>query len=52
MRLINDRGTVGTEYAVLLGLVAVCCSLAVIGLGSPLMRLFSMQQAWVMLAVP
>ena len=48
----DNRGSVMAEYAVLLGLVAVGCSLAVIGLGAPLVRLFGAQELWLMLAVP
>jgi Flp pilus assembly pilin Flp len=52
MWFINDRGSVTAEYAVLLGLVAVGCSLAVIGLGAPLVRMFMTQEVWLMLAIP
>lgn len=48
----DDRGTIMVEYAVLLSLVAVGCSLAVVGLGAPLVRLFMAQESWLMLAVP
>lgn len=48
----DERGTVTVEYAVLLGLVAMGCSLAVIGLGAPLVRLFVAQELWILLAVP
>jgi Flp pilus assembly pilin Flp len=48
----DECGSITTEYAVLLCLVAVGCSLATIGLGAPLVRLFMAQETWVMLAVP
>jgi Flp pilus assembly pilin Flp len=48
----DDRGTVMVEYAVLLSVVAVGCSLAVIALGAPLVRMFIAQELWLMLAVP
>lgn len=51
-RTADDRGSVTAEYAVLLGLVAVGCSLAVIGLGAPLVRMFMTQEVWLMLAIP
>lgn len=50
--LANDRGTVMVEYAVLLSVVAVGCSLAVIALGAPLVRMFMAQEVWLMLSVP
>jgi Flp pilus assembly pilin Flp len=37
---IDDRGSVTTEYAVLLGFVAVGCALAVVTLGAPLVQTF------------
>jgi Flp pilus assembly pilin Flp len=40
------------EYAVLLSVVAVGCSLAVVALGAPLVRMFMAQEAWLMLSVP
>lgn len=52
MSHFNDRGSVTTEYAVLLCIVAVGCSLAVIGLGAPLVQLFMAQEVWLMLALP
>ena len=48
----DDRGSVTAEYAVLLGLVAVGCSLAVIALGAPLVRMFLAQEVWLLLGVP
>jgi hypothetical protein len=50
--LADDCGTIMAEYAVLLCLVAVGCSLAVVGLGAPLVRLFSVEELWLSLAVP
>ena len=50
--LLSDQGTVTLEYAVLLCVVAVGCSLAVIGLGAPLVRAFLVQESWLLLAVP
>lgn len=41
-----------TEYAVLLVLVALGCSLAVISLGAPLVRTLTAQEVWLLLAVP
>ena len=51
-RVPDDRGTIMVEYAVLLSVVAVGCSLAVIGLGAPLVRMFMAQEVWLMMAVP
>lgn len=49
---LDDRGSVTAEYAVLLGVVAVGCSLAVIALGAPLVRMFMAQEVWILLALP
>ena len=49
---LDDRGSVTAEYAVLLGLVAVGCSLAVVALGAPLVRMFMSQEVWLLLGVP
>ncbi len=49
---LGDRGSITVEYAVLLSVVAVGCSIAVMGLGAPLVRLFVAQEVWLMLAVP
>lgn len=49
---IDERGTVTVEYAVLLSLVAIGCSLATVALGAPLVRLFMSQEVWLWLAVP
>lgn len=48
----DDSGSIMVEYTVLLCLVAVGCSLAVVALGAPLVRLYMAQQVWLMLAVP
>lgn len=50
--LLREEGSVMAEYAVLLGLVAVGCSLAVVGLGAPLVRAYLAQELWLLLAVP
>jgi hypothetical protein len=50
--LLNDRGTITVEYTVLLCLVAVGCSLAVASLGVALVRMFLVQECWLLLAVP
>jgi Flp pilus assembly pilin Flp len=51
-RFLDDRGSVTTEYAVLLGFVAVACALAVVALGAPLVQTFLAQEAWILLGVP
>jgi Flp pilus assembly pilin Flp len=51
-KAFDDRGSITVEYTVLLCLVAVSCSLAVVGLGAPLVRMFVAQELWLMLAVP
>ncbi|MGC4068879.1 MAG: hypothetical protein QM784_30395 [Polyangiaceae bacterium] len=48
----NDRGSVTTEYAVLLGFVAIGCALAVVALGAPLVETFLAQESWLLLGVP
>lgn len=48
----DERGSVTVEYTVLLGFVAVGCALAVVGLGTPLVRAFLAQERWLLLAVP
>jgi Flp pilus assembly pilin Flp len=48
----NDHGSIMVEYAVLLSAVAIGCSIAVVALGVPLVRMFMAQQVWLMLAVP
>jgi Flp pilus assembly pilin Flp len=50
--LADERGSVTVEYALLLCLVVVGCSLAVIGLGAPLVGLFEAEDLWLLLAVP
>ncbi|MGE5786857.1 MAG: Flp family type IVb pilin [Myxococcales bacterium] len=49
---LDDRGSISVEYAVLLSLVAVGCSLAVVALGAPLVRMFMAQQVWILLGIP
>jgi len=48
----DDRGSVTVEYTVLLVVVAVGCSLAVVGLGAPLVQMFVTLEAWLLLPFP
>lgn len=48
----DERGTIMVEYAVLLALVSVGCATAVAALGVPLVRMYLVQEVWLMLAVP
>lgn len=48
----NDTGSITVEYTVLLSVVAVGCSLAVIALGTPLVRMFLSVETWLLVAVP
>ena len=50
--LVSERGSVTVEYAVLLGVVSLGCMFAIIGLGVPLVRMYQVSQAWLMLPVP
>lgn len=50
--LSDLRGTVMVEYVVILTVVALGCSLALVGLGAPLYRMYLVQRAWVSLPVP
>ena len=40
------------EYVLVLGLVAMGCAAALIGLGPPLLALFRFQRAWLLLPFP
>ena len=48
----NERGSVTTEYVVLLVLVTIFCSLALVLTGVPLVRMFTVRQAWLLLPFP
>jgi Flp pilus assembly pilin Flp len=48
----DDRGSVTTEYVVVLALVAVGAAAGIVSLGAPLVALFGLQRAWLTLPVP
>jgi Flp pilus assembly pilin Flp len=50
--LCDTRGTAMVEYVIVLSLVSVGAALAIIGLGSLLLGLFSYQQAMLLLPFP
>ncbi len=50
--LPDEAGTVTVEYAVVLALVALGFTIAVARLATPLLSLFRLQCAWLLLPIP
>lgn len=49
---MDQRGSVTTEYVVILVLLSVGCSLAIVGLGPALVRAYGAQVTWLLLPFP
>ena len=48
----DERGSLSTEYAVLLVLVSVVGALALVSAGTPLVKMFLFRQTWLLLPFP
>ncbi len=50
--LLNSRGSIMVEYAVLLTGVSLGVALSIVALGVPLMSMYMSQRTWVLLPYP